>query len=124
MLIENYIPVLIHFCIVLGIGIFILSISHIFGQKAKYNKIKNTPYECGIFENEKIQLRFPVKFYITAMLFILFDIEMIFLVPWALIYREFLAAEITILFPVLFFIFLLIVTFIYEIKKGALEWKN
>jgi NADH-quinone oxidoreductase subunit A len=65
-----------------------------------------------------------VKFYVTAMLFILFDIEVIFLIPWAFVYRDFLAAEIPILTPMLFFIGVLVLGLFYEMKKGALEWER
>ena len=62
--------------------------------------------------------RFSVKFYVTAMLFILFDIEVIFLIPWTFVYREFLADRLPILLPMLFFLGLLVLGLVYEIKKG------
>ena len=68
--------------------------------------------------------RFAVKFYITAMLFILFDIEVVFLIPWSLVFREFLAANIPIVFPGFFFISVLILGLVYELKKGAIEWEK
>jgi NADH-quinone oxidoreductase subunit A len=68
--------------------------------------------------------RFSVKFYVTAMLFILFDIEVVFLIPWTFVYREFLAAGIPILAPIGFFFFVLVLGLVYEIKKGALEWEK
>ena len=69
-------------------------------------------------------LFFSVKFYIVAMLFILFDIEIVFLIPWVLVYRDFLAQNLPILTPVLFFILLLVAGLIYEMKKGALKWEK
>ena len=65
-----------------------------------------------------------MKFYLTAMLFILFDIEVVFLIPWAFIYREFLAQNISILGPILFFIGVLVLGLAYEMKKGALDWEK
>jgi NADH-quinone oxidoreductase subunit A len=72
----------------------------------------------------KAHPRFTVKFYITAMLFIIFDIEVVFMIPWAMIYRDFLAAHVSILFPILFFILVLVVGLVYELKKGGLEWER
>ena len=66
--------------------------------------------------------RFAVKFYVTALLFVLFDIEVVFLVPWVIIYREFLANHLPIVMPVLGFIGLLVLGLVYEARKGALEW--
>ena len=65
-----------------------------------------------------------MKFYVTAMLFILFDIEVVFLIPWVFVYRDFLAAGIPILAPMLFFIGVLVLGLIFEMKKGALEWEH
>jgi NADH-quinone oxidoreductase subunit A len=65
-----------------------------------------------------------VKFYVTAMLFIIFDIEVVFLIPLAFVYRDFLANNIAILTPVLFFLFVLVLGLVYEVKKGALEWEK
>jgi NADH-quinone oxidoreductase subunit A len=65
-----------------------------------------------------------VKFYVTAMLFILFDIEVVFLIPWTFVYRHFLANHIAILAPMLFFLGVLVLGLFYEVKKGALEWEK
>jgi NADH-quinone oxidoreductase subunit A len=65
-----------------------------------------------------------VKFYTTALLFIVFDIEVVFLLPWAFVYREFLAHHIAILGPMMFFLFVLVLGFCYEWKKGGLEWEK
>ena len=72
----------------------------------------------------KTSTRFSVKFYVTAMLFILFDIEVLFLIPWALIYRDFLAEGLPILGPIMFFLAVLVIGLVYEIKKGGLEWEK
>ena len=122
MTLEDYIPVLIQICLALGIAVTILGVSHIFGQRAKTNFNKDRAYECGLPAADGGGARFSVKFYVTAMLFILFDIEIVFLIPWVLIYRDFLSQNLTILTPVLFFLFLLVSGLVYEIKKGALEW--
>jgi NADH-quinone oxidoreductase subunit A len=119
---ESYVPVLLQVIFAIGLPVTILAASHIFGQRAKGNYIKDAAYECGILAEDKPHPRFAVKFYITAMLFILFDIEVVFLVPWALIYRDFIAENISIVAPILVFMGVIILGLVYEIKQGALEW--
>ena len=122
--ILDYIPVLIQILLALGLGIVVIVASLIFGQRGLSNKFKDSAYECGIAKDDKRQTRFSIKFYVTAMLFILFDVEVVFLIPWSLVYREFLASGIAILLPMLFFMTVLVVGLFYEIKKGALEWEK
>lgn len=121
---TNYLPVLVQLTIATGIALSIILVSHIFGQRARTNKIKDSAYECGIIMEGKAHPRFSVKFYVTAMLFILFDVEVVFLIPWVLVYRDFLAAQIPILMPILFFLFVLVLGLVYEIKKGGLKWER
>ena len=102
----------------------IIGASHFFGQRAPQNAIQDTPYECGLKSEGIGHTRFSVKFYATALLFIVFDIEVVFLVPWAFVYREFLAHHISILGPMMFFLFVLVLGFCYEWKKGGLEWEK
>jgi NADH-quinone oxidoreductase subunit A len=71
-----------------------------------------------------IHTRFSVKFFLTALLFMLFDLEVVILIPWTFIYREFLANQIAILGPILFFIGVLVLGLVYEVKKGALQWEK
>ncbi|MEY4818480.1 MAG: NAD(P)H-quinone oxidoreductase subunit 3 [Verrucomicrobiota bacterium] len=112
---STYLPALVQ--IVLG-----LSIPAIILQRAKGNYIKDKAYECGLPMEGKPHPKFAVKFYLTAMLFILFDIEVVFLVPWALVYREFLAAGIAITAATAVFLGVLVLGLAYEFKRGALEW--
>ena len=98
--------------------------SHFLGQRSRKSSIKDSAYECGIKSEGKTSTRFSVKFYVTAMLFILFDIEVLFLIPWALIYRDFLAEGLPILGPIMFFLAVLVIGLVYEIKKGGLEWEK
>lgn len=121
---SNYAPLLIQFLIAAVMGSGIIAASHLFGQRSRGGRIKDSAYECGMLSDGKPSTRFSVKFYVTAMLFILFDIEVIFLVPWAMIYREFLQAGIPILTPALFFIAVLVIGLIYEYKRKALEWER
>jgi len=119
---STYLPVLVQIVLGLSIPAIILAVSHLFGQRAKGNYIKDKAYECGLPMEGKPHPRFAVKFYVTAMLFILFDIEVVFLVPWALVYREFLAAQIAITAATAVFLGVLVLGLAYEFKRGALEW--
>ena len=119
---STYLPALVQIVLGLSIPAIILIVSHLFGQRAKGNYIKDKAYECGLPMEGKPHPRFAVKFYVTAMLFILFDIEVVFLVPWALVYREFLAAGIAITAATGVFLGVLVLGLAYEFKRGALEW--
>lgn len=121
---SDYFPILIQLLLAAALTLVILGASSLFGQRSRKNKIKDTAYECGIETGGETKVRFSVKFYVTAMLFILFDVEIVFLIPWALVFRDFLAASIPILLPALFFLFVLVLGLFYEIKKGALEWED
>ncbi|MFW5883007.1 MAG: NADH-quinone oxidoreductase subunit A [Verrucomicrobiota bacterium] len=124
MSIEAYLPILIQVLLAVAIGASIIIANRIFGQRAAGNPTKDSAYECGLPMAGPSHTRFSVKFYVTAMLFILFDIETVFLIPWVLVYRDFLAVGIPILLPALFFIGVLVIGLIYELKKGALEWEK
>jgi NADH-quinone oxidoreductase subunit A len=121
---STYLPVLVQVALGLGIPAGILAASHLFGQRAKGNYIKDKAYECGLPMEGKPHPKFAVKFYLTAMLFILFDIEVVFLVPWALVYREFLAAGIVITAATAVFLGVLVLGLVYEFKRGALDWEK
>ena len=119
-----YLPFLYQIILAAGIAAAVIGASHLLGQRAKKNKIKDTAYECGVPGGGLQRTRFPVKFFVTALLFILFDIEVIFLIPWTFVYREFLANHIPILLPLFFFLGLLVLGLVYEVRKGALDWER
>jgi len=119
-----YLPFLLQALLAAGIGAAIIIASHIFGQRAHHNGIKDSAYECGLPSLGVVHSRFSVKFYLTALLFMLFDLEVVILIPWCFVYRDFLANHIAILGPVLFFIGVLVLGLVYEIRKGALEWEK
>jgi NADH-quinone oxidoreductase subunit A len=121
---ADYLPFLIQVLLAGGITGGVIGASHLFGQRARHTKIKDSAYECGIPGEGLIHTRFSVKFFLTALLFMLFDLEVVILVPWTFIYREFLANHIPILGPILFFIGVLVLGLGYEIKKGALQWEK
>jgi NADH-quinone oxidoreductase subunit A len=119
---AEYLPVLVQGILAIGIAAVILVASHIFGQRSPTNRLKDAAYECGLPAEGRPGARFSVKFYVTAMLFILFDIEVVFLIPLVLVYRDFLAEGLPIFLPFMFFLLVLVVGLYYEVRKGALEW--
>ena len=121
---SEYLPILIQILLAVGIGVSILGFSHLFGQKGRPGKIKDSPYECGMATEKPGKTSYSVKFYITAMLFILFDVDVVFLIPWVLTHRDLVAAGIPILGPMLFFTAILGIGLLYELKSGALEWEK
>ena len=125
MSLESYLPVLVQILLAGSLALVIIVASVAFGQRARTNSIRDSAYECGIQSSDsKSRTRFSIKFFVVAMLFILFDVEIVFLIPWVLVYRDFLAANIPIVLPVFFFLFLLVLGLLYEMKKGALEWEK
>jgi NADH-quinone oxidoreductase subunit A len=119
-----YLPFLVQAVLAAGLTGVIILASNLFGQRARHSAIKDSAYECGVKGEGVVHTRFSVKFYVTALLFMLFDLEIVILVPWVLIYREFLHQHIAILGPVLFFLMVLVLGLVYEVRKGALEWER
>jgi NADH-quinone oxidoreductase subunit A len=117
---ETYWPVLLQALIAMAVAAGMIGISYILGHKVR-NRVKDMPYECGITPTGSARERFSVKFYLVGMLFILFDIEAIFLYPWAVVYRE---LKLFAFFEMLLFIALVLAGFFYIWKKGALEWSG
>ena len=122
---QNYGPVLLQIIIALGFSAAALITSVILGRSAKTNKMKDTAYECGMLPEGNAQPRFSVKFYLVAMLFILFDLEVVFMYPWAVVYKEQIAENgMTIFWSMLSFVMVLTVGYVYAIMKGVLDWKR
>ena len=122
---EAFAPVLVQILLALAIAVGLIVVSHIFGQRASAkakSRFKDMPYECGLPMPGQPHPRFGVKFYMTAMLFIIFDIEVVYLFPLALVYRKLLEFGVPILLPLMAFLLVLVVGLVYEIKKGALKW--
>jgi len=108
-----------------GFTAFMLFGSVALGRASRRSKSKDTPYECGIIPEGTGGTRMSVKFYLVAMLFILFDIEVVFLYPWAVIYKDMVRDQAPlILGGILPFLALIFIGFIYELKKGGLDWKR
>jgi NADH-quinone oxidoreductase subunit A len=117
MLIE-YLSILIYFAIAVAFALFVVVASFFLGQR-KPTAIKESPYECGMTTVGPTFRRIPIKYYIIAMLFILFDIEVVFLYPWAVVFKE---LKMFAFISMAVFIAILAVAYIYIWKKGALEW--
>lgn len=121
----EYLPVLMLGLLAVGFTAGMLVFSVIVGKKGKRLPIKDTAYECGMLPVGPGSPRLSVKFYLVAMLFILFDIEVVFLYPWAVIYRDLLPVEPGLaLGGMLSFLGILLVGYIYAVKKRAFDWKS
>lgn len=124
-MLENYLPILLQILVATGFAGATLLVSVLLGKSSRPNAMKDSAYECGMLPIGEAQPRFSVKFYIVAMLFVLFDIEVVFLYPWAVIYKDYLGAYgPAILGTMLGFVSILGVAFAYAWKKGALSWNN
>ena len=121
----DYLPILLMFIVAAGFAVGNVLLSQLVGQR-KRTKTKLMPYECGKDPVGSARERFSVKFYLIAMIFILFDIEVIFLVPWAAVFRTLAAQSAAmrqfVYLEMMIFIGLLLVGYIYVVKKGAFDW--
>ena len=118
----SYIPIFILVFVAVSFALANLLISHLIGRK-KSDPEKLSPYECGVPPVSSARLRFPIKFYLIAMLFIIFDIETVFLYPWAVVFREMKSLGHFIFIEMVVFIAVLLVGFIYIWKRKAFEWE-
>jgi NADH-quinone oxidoreductase subunit A len=118
-MLENYFPVLLFIIIALLIGVLPLVLGGVIGPNRPDDK-KNSPYECGFEAFEDARMKFDVRFYLVAILFILFDLEIAFLFPWAIVLKEIGTFGFV---SMMVFLAILVVGFIYEWMKGALEWE-
>src|SRR6266568_4240877 len=122
---REYLPVLMlgALAVVFSFGMLVMSV--VVGKKGKRSPIKDTAYECGMLPVGEGNARLSVKFYLVAMLFILFDIEVVFLYPWAVIYKRMLQETPGLIVGSMFsFLAILFVGYVYALKKGAFDWKS
>ncbi|MGN6554510.1 MAG: NADH-quinone oxidoreductase subunit A [Verrucomicrobiota bacterium] len=121
----QYIPVLMLGALAVGFAFGMLILSVVVGKKGKRLPIKDTAYECGMIPIGQGSTRLSVKFYLVAMLFILFDIEVVFLYPWAVVYKDMLREHASMIFgSMISFMLILFVGYIYALKKRAFDWKS
>src|SRR5215813_3221312 len=121
---TQYLPVLMLalLAVVFAFGILLLSVA--VGKKGRRSQIKDTAYECGMLPVGEGSTRLSVKFYLVAMLFILFDIEVVFLYPWAVVYKDMLKDHANLIFgSMISFMAVLFVGYLYAVKKHAFDWK-
>ena len=113
-----YIPILLFILVAVGFAIFTLLLSGLLHPE-KYNKVKLEPYECGIEPETDARDRYSIRFYLVAMLFVIFDVETVFMFPWAVIMDELALFG---LIEMIVFLFILVVGYVYAWRKGAMEW--
>ena len=123
-MIRDYLPILLQAVVAVGFAASALIFSVLLGKVGKRSKVKDSAYECGMLPIGIAQPRFSVKFYLVAMLFILFDIEIVFMYPWALVYTDMIKQSMTIFWSMLSFVVILTAGYVYALKKGVLNWKN
>ena len=122
---KEYLPIFLQVIVAIGFAAAALITSVVLGKAGKRNKAKDSAYECGMPAIGEAQPRFSVKFYLVAMLFILFDIEIVFMYPWAVIYRDHIAQHgAAIFWYMLSFVGILTVGYVYAVMKGVLDWKR
>ncbi len=121
---HDYLPVLLQVLIAIGFAVTVLGLSVVFGRSAKTNATKDSAYECGMLPVGEGSPRFSVKFYLVAMLFVIFDIEVVFMYPWAVQFRDLTATHGPVaLLSMTGFAGILVFAYVYALKKGALNWK-
>jgi NADH-quinone oxidoreductase subunit A len=124
---SDYLPIALMFIVAIGFAAGNVLLSQLVGQH-KATRTKTMPYECGKDPVGTARERFSVKFYLVAMIFILFDIELIFLIPWAVVFKTFAAGgralSNLIYVEMMLFVVLLLVGYVYILKKGLFEWSD
>jgi NADH-quinone oxidoreductase subunit A len=115
---QSYAPLLLHILVAMGIAGAILLASSVIGRRPP-SRTKGMPYECGVQPTGDAREPFSVKFYLVAMIFILFDVEAVFLYPWAYVFRDLRWFG---FFEMLIYILILLAGYVYLWKKGALDW--
>lgn len=123
-MLEQYLPIVFQTIIAIGFAAIALGLSVLLGKKGRKGGSKDTVYECGMLPVGDGSPRFSVKFYLVAMLFVLFDIEVVFMYPWAVQFKELIAINAHALWSIFGFVGLLTVAYVYALRKGALSWNN
>ena len=118
-MLSEYLPVLLFFIVSTALGVVLLLVGTLLGPK-RADSEKLSPYECGFEAFEDARMKFDVRYYLVAILFIIFDLEIAFLFPWAVVFRE---LGLTAIVAMTVFLGILVIGFVYEWKKGALEWE-
>jgi NADH-quinone oxidoreductase subunit A len=123
-MLRDYLPVLLQIIVAVGFAVSALLVSVLLGKVGHRNRTKDSPYECGMVPQGETQPRFAVKFYLVAMLFILFDLEIVFMYPWAVVFRDLVKQSSVVFWSMLSFVSILMVGYVYALRKGILDWKK
>jgi len=123
-MLREYLPVLLQILVAMLFAVSALLVSVVVGKRGKRTRAKDMAYECGMIPQGERLPRFSVKFYLVAMLFILFDLEIVFMYPWAVVYRDTIKESSIIFWSMLSFISILMVGYLYALKKGALDFRE
>ncbi len=123
-MLPDYLPVLMQILVAIGFSASMLIASVIFGKIGRRTGVKNVPYECGMLPIGDGAPRFSVKFYLVAMLFVIFDIEVVFMYPWAVQFKELILTNAMALLSMASFVAVLGIAYLYVLKKGALNWNT
>ena len=118
-MLAEYLPALLFLIVATGIGVVLLTVGWLLGPR-KPEAAKLSPYECGFEAFEDARMKFDVRYYLIAILFIIFDLEIAFLFPWAVVFKD---IGITALVAMVMFLGSLVIGFVYVWKKGALDWE-
>ena len=122
---QQYLPVLMFLFVAIGFAFGTLIFSVVAGKLGRRTRVKDSPYECGMLPEGEGAARLSVKFYLVALLFVLFDIEVVFMYPWAVTYREMLKTDAAlVLGGMLSFLGILFVGYLYALKKKAFDWRS
>lgn len=117
-MLDAYIPIFLLILVAVGFAIFTLMLSRLVHSR-RYSRVKLEPYECGIEPETDARDRYSVRYYLVAMLFVIFDVETVFMFPWAVVMDELALFG---LIEMLVFLFILVVGYVYAWRKGALDW--
>ncbi len=118
-MLEGYLPILLMIVIAGGLAAVLITVSHLLGHKV-YDRVKLSPYECGVNPVGDAREKFSVKYYVVAALFILFDVEILFLFAWAVVYKK---LGLIVFLEILIFFAVILTGYFYMLKRGALKWQ-
>lgn len=123
-MLQDFLPVFLQLLAAIGFAAAALGLSVLLGKRGSHNESKETPYECGMLPIGDGAPRFSVKFYLVAMLFVIFDIEVVFMYPWAVQFSDLIKENAMVIWSMAGFAGLLGIAYVYALKKGALNWKS
>jgi NADH-quinone oxidoreductase subunit A len=120
---ESYLPILFQVILAFGFAAVVLVLSVVCGRSGRRNPVKDSAYECGMPPVGEGAPRFSVKFYLVAMMFVIFDIEVVFMYPWAVQFRDLMRESLLPLVSMAGFAGILAIAYIYALRKGAFHWR-